>query len=160
MLKKLFSTAALAVTILLPLQAHAADEDFVTKAAQGSAAEVAAGNLAKTKGSSEAVRQFGTKMVADHSKSGEELKAVASKKGMTVPTTPDDKHQKAMSKLEGMSGADFDKAFKSQMVADHEDTIALFEKQAKSGKDADLKAFAQKTLPDLKHHLEMAKALK
>jgi putative membrane protein len=145
---------------LAAFAASAADETFVQKAGQGGAAEVAAGNLAKAKGQSDAVKQFGAQMVTDHTRANDELKSIASGKNMSVPAAPDEKHQKALSKLEGMSGADFDRAFKKQMVDDHQATIKLFEQQARSGKDADLKGFAAKTLPDLKHHLEMAKALK
>ena len=98
-------------------------------------------------------------MVTDHTKAGDELKAIVSQKSMPVPDAPDQKHQKAIAKLQGKSGKDFDAAFKAQMVADHKATIAVFEKEAKSGKDAELKAFAAKTLPDLKHHLSMAQEL-
>ena len=139
--------------------AIAADESFVEKAGKGGAAEVAAGNLARTRGSSPAVQQFGDQMVTDHTKAGDELKGIARQKGMSVPDSPDEKHQKAMADMQKKSGKDFDKAFKAQMVADHKATISLFEAEAKSGKDAELKAFAAKTLPDLKHHLQMAQAL-
>lgn len=150
-----------AVTAMLAFASvHAADDRFVEKATRGGMAEVAAGKLAQIKGSSEAVRQFGSQMVADHTRVGDELKAIVTRKGMTAPTEPDAAHQKVLAKLEGQSGKDFDKAYKAQMVSDHQDTISLFEKQARSGEDAELKAFANKTLPALKHHLEMAKAMK
>lgn len=158
-MKALMRACFSAAFVVASLPAFAADEDFVSKAVQGGAAEVAAGNLAKSKGTAEPVKQFGSHMVTDHTQAGDELKAIATKKGMTLPDGPGDKHQKALAKLEGKSGSAFDKAFKKQMVDDHQDTIKLFEKEAKSGKDADLKAFAQKTLPTLKHHLDMAKAL-
>lgn len=150
-----------AVTVMLAFtSAQAADDKFVDKATRGGIAEVAAGKLAQSKGSSESVRQFGAQMVADHARTGDELKAIVSRKGMTAPTEPDAAHRKALAKLEEKSGKDFDKAYQSQMVSDHKDTISLFEKQAKSGEDAELKAFASKTLPALKHHLEMAQAMK
>ncbi len=159
-INSVFNSVILVAASVALQTAHAADEKFVEKAALGGMAEVAAGEVAKTKGSSDAVKQFGAQMVTDHSKANDELKAIVSNKGMSAPTELDNAHKKAVAKLEGKSGKDFDKAYKSQMVSDHKATISLFEKEAKSGKDPELKAFASKTLPDLKHHLEMAQAMK
>ena len=131
--------AVFAVLSSTVLAAGAADDTFVTKAASGGMAEVNAGQLAQQQGSSDAVKQFGQKMVADHSKANDELKSIASGKNMQLPTTPDAMHQKAMASLQAKSGASFDKAFKTQMVADHKATIALFQREASSGTDADLK---------------------
>ena len=98
-------------------------------------------------------------MVADHSKTNDELKQIATNKNMAVPSEPDPAHKAAASKLQAKAGTAFNESFKAQMVADHKATIALFEKEAKSGADADLKAFAAKTLPALQEHLKMAQAL-
>ena len=157
-----FARPSLLCALLLgcaSLSAMAADDTFVKKASAGGATEVAAGKLATTQGSSDKVRQFGAMMVTDHTKAGDELKTIADSKKMNPRTVPDSAGQKAVGKLRAKSGAAFDTAFKTQMVKDHKDTIALFQKEADSGSDADLKAFAAKTLPDLKHHLEMAQAL-
>ena len=152
--------AALVAAIgLSSFAALAADDGFVQKAAMGGIAEVDAGGMAQDKGSSPAVKDFGQKMVQDHTKANDELKQIATSKNMAVPTSPDDKHKKSETKLGGMTGQGFDQAFKAQMIADHKATISLFEHEAKSGTDADLKAFAAKTLPDLKDHLKMAQAL-
>jgi putative membrane protein len=137
----------------------AADTDFVKKAAQAGTAEVAAGNMAVSKGQSESVKTFGQRMVTDHSKAGEELKAVATKSGLTLPSTVSSEQKAAAEKLGKMQGADFDKAYAKQMVSDHQEAVALFQKEASSGNDADLKAFAQKTLPALQEHLKMAQTL-
>lgn len=145
--------------IVLSGLTHAADEKFVEKAALSGMTEVAAGDIAKAKGSSESVKQFGAQMVTDHGKANDELKAVLAQKNMKAPTSLDKAHQKVVDKLQGKSGKDFDKAYKAQMVSDHRSTVSLFETEAKSGKDPELKAFASKTLPTLKHHLEMATAL-
>ena len=142
------------------MSAFAADEDFVKKAAMGGIAEVDAGKLAQQKGDSDAVKQFGAQMVADHSRTNDELKQIATSKKMTVPTETDPAHKAAEKKLEAKSGAAFDQAFKAQMVADHKATITLFEREAKNGSDSDLRAFAAKTLPGLQEHLKMAQALK
>jgi len=98
-------------------------------------------------------------MITDHSKAGEELKSVAVKSGVTVPTTSSAEQKQAAQKLARLKGADFDNAYAAQMVKDHEGAVALFENEASSGSDADLKAFAGKTLPTLQEHLKMAKAL-
>ena len=135
-----------------------ADKAFVEKAAIGGLAEVQMGKLAQQKAASEQVKQFGTRMVDDHSKANDELKQVASSKGITLPTDLDAKHKGKMAKLEKLSGAQFDRAYMDDMVADHKEDVSEFQKQAKSGSDADVKGFASKTLPTLQEHLTMAES--
>ena len=135
-----------------------ADKSFAEKAAIGGMAEVQLGNMAQQKAASEQVKQFAARMVTDHSKANDELKQIASTKGMQLPAAPDDKHKKEMDRLQKMSGADFDKAYMSHMVDDHKKDVSEFKKQAGSGNDADLKAFASKTLPTLQEHLQLAQA--
>lgn len=133
-----------------------ADRDFMTHAAAGGMAEVALGQLGNEKATSDAVKQFGGHMVTDHTKANDELKALAAKKSVDLPAEPTPAQKADAAKLQAMSGNAFDDAFMKQMVADHKKTIALFEKEASSGSDADTKAFASKTLPTLKSHLKMA----
>jgi putative membrane protein len=135
------------------------DQDFVTKAAQGGMAEVELGKLAADQGATSVVKQFGQQMVDDHSKANDELKSVASKAGAMVPPGPSAAQEAMANKLKQKNGASFDKAYGNAMVKDHRETISLFEKEASSGKDADLKAFAGKTLPTIKSHLAMAEKL-
>ena len=135
------------------------DNDFVMDAAMGGLMEVELGRIAAQKGMSDAVKQFGQRMVDDHSKANEELMSLASSKGMTLPTALDEKHQKDVTKLSAMSGAEFDRAYSRMMLSDHNKDVKEFEKQSTKGGDADLKAFAGKTLPTLQEHLQMAKAL-
>jgi putative membrane protein len=135
------------------------DQDFVTKAGQGGLAEVQMGQLAATKGVAEDVKTFGQRMVSDHSKANEELKAIAMRVGATVPSDISSDQRDAMDKLQKESGADFDKSYGKAMVDDHKEDVDLFKKEASSGQNADLKAFAQKTLPTLEEHLRMAQAL-
>jgi putative membrane protein len=132
------------------------DSDFVMKAAQGGMEEVELGQLASTQAASADVKQFGQRMVTDHGKANEELKAVAQKSGETIPAELSKKQQSDKARLQKLNGAEFDKAYMKMMVSDHKKDIAEFEKEAKSGKDADVKAFASKTLPTLKEHLAMA----
>ena len=132
------------------------DRKFVTMAAIGGMTEVEASKLAQTKASNPAVKEYGAKMIADHEKASAELQSVASGKSVTPPGNLDKSHQKDVDKLAKLSGGDFDKAYMKQMVSDHKATVSLFEKESKSGKDADLQAFAGKTLPTLHDHLKMA----
>lgn len=135
------------------------DMKFMKNAAQGGMAEVQAGELAASQGTHPQVRSFGQQMVADHGKANQELMTLASAKGMQLPAGPDNKHKKALAKLKGSSGASFDRAYADQMVKDHQQTLDLFRNTAASAKDADVKAFAAKTVPTLEHHLQMAQAL-
>ncbi len=136
------------------------DSKFAVAAADGGMLEVKLGELAATNGSSAAVKDFGKTMVADHSKASEELKALAQQKNISLPMVLSDEKQKDFDDLAKKSGNDFDKAYASYMVDDHEEDIKAFEKAAENCKDADLKSWAGGKVPTLQHHLEMAKAMK
>ncbi len=131
------------------------DRKFVTGAAWGGMFEVEAGKLAE-KSSNADVKRFGQKMVADHTKANEELMSIAQKRGLVPPQGMGKDYQSELDKLQKKSGDDFDKTYMERMVKDHKDTISLFEKEVKDGKDEEIKAFASKTLPVLKEHLQMA----
>lgn len=133
-----------------------ADSTFITNAAQGGMAEVEMGRLAVQKASNNTVKQFGQHMVDDHTKAGEELKAVAAQKGVTAPSTVNAKQKATMDRLSALSGAAFDRAYMDDMVKDHQEDVAEFQREANGGSDADVKAFAAKTLPTLQSHLKMA----
>ena len=137
--------------------ASKADRDFFVGAAEDGTAEVELGKLAQQKGS-EPVKAFGGQMVTDHTKAGDELKALAATKGVNLPASPG-KHQKDIDKLAKKSGGDFDRDYSKHMVDAHQQAVSKFEKAAKSADDPELKAFASKTLPTLKQHLEHAKSL-
>jgi len=130
---------------------------FANEAAQGGLAEVQLGRLALEKAADPSVREFGRRMVSDHSKAGTELKALAAKKGMQLPADMNSDQKSEMDKLAKLSGPDFDKEYMSAMVKDHEDDVKAFETQSKNGNDAEVKAFAAKTLPTLQEHLQMAR---
>jgi putative membrane protein len=135
------------------------DAMFVQKASAAGAAEVALGKLGQSQGQSDQVKQFGAQMVKDHTSANDELSSIASEKGLTVATEPSAKDVAAAKAIGAKQGAAFDAAFSKKMLMDHKQAVALFTKEADSGKDSDLKAFAAKTLPTLKHHLEMAQSL-
>jgi len=133
------------------------DQAFMVKAAQGGLAEVTLGSVAKQNGGSDAVKQFGDRMVTDHSQANDRLRQLAQQKGITLPSSPSMKDKRLSKTLQAKQGAEFDKAYIHDMVKDHEEDVAEFRKEAESGKDPDVKAWAQKTLPTLEQHLEMAK---
>ena len=133
------------------------DKDFVMKAAQGGMAEVQVGQTAQSKAQDPDVQSFAKKMVDDHSKANDELKQLATTKGLALPTDLDAEHKKAVDDLSNKSGRDFDKAYMKAMVSDHEKTVKLLENESKNAKDADLKNWASKILPTVQDHLRMAK---
>ena len=129
------------------------DAKFAVDAANGGMAEVALGKLAQQQATSAAVKDFANMMVTDHSKANDELMALAKSKNITLPDSVSNDKKQAMMDLSKKTGADFDKAYVDMMVDDHKSTISLFEDESKNGKDADIKAFADKTLPTLRTHL-------
>lgn len=133
--------------------------DFWNEAALGGMEEVEMGRLASTKAVNAEVKKFGQLMVTDHSKANDELKAAAAKKNITVPTALDPRRQADVDKLKGLSGAEFDREYVEMMLDDHEEDVAAFQAQAETGTDPDAKAFAAKTLPTLKKHLELIKGI-
>lgn len=132
------------------------DNTWINKAAQGGMAEVELGQLAQSNASSDAVKQFGKRMVDDHTKANNELKRIAADKGITLPSGLDAKDQAVKDRLSKLSGKEFDRAYMEDMVKDHRGDVAEFKKEASSGKDSDVKAFAAKTLPTLEEHLKLA----
>jgi len=135
------------------------DRNFIMDAAMGGMEEVELGRVAAQKGMSAAVKQFGQRMVDDHSQANSELMSLASSKGITLPTELDQKHRAEVTKFSAMSGAEFDREYTKLMVSDHRKDVSEFEKESTRGTDPDLKAFATKTLPTLQEHLKMAEAL-
>jgi putative membrane protein len=129
---------------------------FVQKAAEGGAAEVAIAKLALQKAENAEVKAFAERLEKDHAAANDELKALATRRNITLPAA---KNGPVYFKLEKLSGAAFDRAFVAAMVTDHQKDVKAFEKEAASGADADIKAFAAKTLPTLKEHLQQVQTL-
>lgn len=154
-----FLAPIIVATPLLMLACSSAKDSakFANEAAQGGLAEVELGRLAAQKAADPSVREFGQRMVADHSKASAELKAIAARKGMQLPNNINSEQKSEMDKLAKLSGAEFDKEYMSAMVKDHEDDVKAFETQSKEGNDAEVKAFAARTLPTLQDHLQMAR---
>jgi len=135
-------------------------EDFVKEVAISDMFEIEASKLAQQKGNA-AEKTFASQMVTDHTKTSTELKGLVSggKVKAELPAALDSSHQSKLDKLKAASGEDFSSDFDSMQVSAHKDAVSLFERYAKGGDNADLKAWADKTLPALKHHLEMAQDL-
>jgi putative membrane protein len=142
-----------------PMTTKVDDKKFVKDAALGGMAEVELGKLATQKAASDGVKQFGQKMVDDHTKANEQLKEVASKSNITIPDSLDSKHQSRIEKLSKLSGPDFDKAYIKDQVKDHKQDVSEFKSEADNGSDPNIKQFASNTLPILEQHLTMAKDL-
>jgi len=134
----------------------AADRKFVSDAATGGLLEVELGKLAVQKAASEAVRQFGQRMVDDHSQAAEQLKQIAQAKAMTLPDSLDAKQRKEVERLQKLSGPQFDQAYMKLMLEDHQQDIRVFRKEVQQGSDSDIKSFASATLPKLHDHLALA----
>jgi putative membrane protein len=134
------------------------DTDFFEDAAQGGMLEVKLGELAVKQGASDDVRKFGQRMVDDHGKLNTRLTDLGHQKpGLTVPAELDKKHKAVVDKMAQLSGAKFDREYMDSMVDDHQKDVKAFEKQAKEGKDPDLKQLAATSLPMLLEHLQLAK---
>jgi putative membrane protein len=153
--------AVLALLLPLVLAACGAPStpDFVQQAAMGDLFEVEAGKIAAARGKSDAVKQFGQHMVEAHTHTTAELKGVAQAQKINVelPVALDEKHQLMIDDL--MAAHEFDKTYARQQIEAHEAAVELFSDYAEKGDDPVVKAFAAKTLPEIKQHLEAANAL-
>jgi putative membrane protein len=157
-------TLGLALAVCAPWQQSFADEAsgkatmqekmFIKKAAEGGMTEVKLGEVAQKNGGSDDVKDFGKQMVDDHTKINDNLKEVAGKMNVTVPSDLDAKHQAMVDKLSALHGAAFDNAYVKSMVKDHKMDIAEFEKADKKVKNDDLKSFIENSTETMKGHLE------
>ena len=134
--------------------------DFVKEVATSDMFELASSKLAEDKGNA-AEKAFAAQMVTDHTKTTADLKGLISSRKVKAdpPASLDSSHQDKLDKLKSESGKDFSGDFDSTQMSAHKDAVSLFERYAKGGDNADLKDWAGKTLPTLRHHLEMAENL-
>ena len=138
----------------------AGDKKFVEKAAIGGMAEVQLAQLAQQKSQDPAVKDFAQHMIDDHTPNNDQLMKLASQKGVTPPAELDTMHQSEMSKLQALDGKKFDRAYLKGQVRDHEAMLKTFQAESTNGKDTDLKAFADQTVPTIQKHITMAQAPK
>jgi putative membrane protein len=132
------------------------DAEFVIKAASGGMFEVESSRLAKGNAKSADVKKFAEMMITDHEKANKELMEVAKKANLGLPTKMLEDHQKLLDQVKNAKG-DFDRTYMGAQVKAHEEAVDLFTNASKSVKNADLRAFAEKTLPTIKEHYEHAK---
>jgi putative membrane protein len=135
------------------------DADFVKEAAQGGMLEVKLGEQALQNASNPDVKRFAQRMVDEHGKANKDLMSVVGTKGVMVPKELDAKSKEMCEKLGKLKGADFDKEYMRQMVKDHEEDVAEFQKASKNLQDPDVKAWVMKTLPTVTEHLRQAKEI-
>lgn len=131
---------------------------FLIQAMQGDLAEIALGELAQQKGQSDEVREYGEKLVQDHSQSLEEARQLAEAEGIEIPQEPSAEAQQMHEQMMQLSGEEFDRQFVQHMVEDHEKAIGLFETQAE-GSDTDTAEYAEEALPVLEEHLQIAESI-
>jgi putative membrane protein len=137
------------------------DREFLEQAAQNGHAELSASRLALEKTRNEQVRTFAQRMVDEHTRSNDELNALAASKNYQPPTEPSMLQKGKEMLISGLSDDNFDRRYINQMgVEAHEDNIELFDRASREAQDADVKAFATKSLPQLRSHLEAARSLK
>jgi putative membrane protein len=152
------------VFALLPAAAWAqtpTTADFVEKVAMSDMLEIQSSQLALSRSPDADTKPFAEKMLKDHNQTSVELKSLveSGKVKAKLPTAMDSEHLKKLDELKAKSGKDFDAAYDRMQMEAHEQAVALFEQYARNGDNADLKTWAERTLPHLKEHLAMAKRL-
>lgn len=135
------------------------DEEFMKKVAEGGHNEMGLSRVALDKGATGETKSYANMMVQDHTKAGNELKPIAAQKKVTLPTDMDAEHKALRDQMNNLSGEQLQQQYAQQMITDHEKTVAVFQSEIQNGKDAAVKAFAQKTLPTIQEHLDMARRL-
>ncbi len=135
------------------------DAQFAKQAAQANLAEVKLGQLAEQNGTNSTVKDFGKRMVNDHSNAEDKLKEAVEKDNITLPTTLSATDQATYDRLSKLSGERFDKAYAQDMVKNHTTDVAKFKHEANDGHNATIKNWASQTLPTLQEHLRLAKQM-
>ena len=132
-------------------------EDFVKQAAISDMFEIQSSQIAQERGNADQ-KAFAATMIKDHEKTSAELKSMVSAGELkaALPTALDSAHQSKIDNLKALKGAEFSSRYNLEQVNGHKDAVSLFERYAKGGDDPKLKEWAEKTLPNLRHHLEMA----
>lgn len=144
-----------------PGQVSQNTQEFVKKAAIGDMYEIQSSKMVIDRAQGGEFKAFAQKIVDDHTKSSNELKGIVQKmQGVEVPSQLDAKHKQMIDQLQAASGARLERQYKDQQISAHNEAISLFESYSKDGDNAELKSFAQKTLPALKQHLQMAQNLR
>jgi putative membrane protein len=136
-----------------------ANETFIRNAAEGNMAEVKLGELAQQKAQNPEVQKFAERMIQDHTKANDELKQIASREHINLPTDVSSKDAATYRSLEKLSGPEFDKAYARTMLRDHEKDVNEFKQEVSTAQNGPAKQYAQETLPTLESHLQEAKQM-
>jgi len=141
----------------VPAQGNiSADMPFLREAASANLMEIRLGQLAQSKGSNEAVKQFGQRMASDHTNLENQVAGVVSSSGQSFSPTMDTRHVLQVNRLERMSGADFDRAYMSLMIRAHQRDVNNFQTQSQSAQSPQVRTLATNSLPVLQQHLSLA----
>jgi putative membrane protein len=165
-MKKVFLVGSVAIVILASCKkdkdnnnVNSTDQTFLTQVAIGNKAEIMAGQLAATKGTSAAVKSFGQMMVTEHGQAQTDLQNVYSTVGQTMPDTVDAEHQALMTRLNSLTGRSFDTAYINSQVRDHQKTLTIFQAEVNDGNNTSVKNYANTYLPHIQMHLQRADSL-
>lgn len=134
-------------------------DNFIMEAASAGLMEVELGRLAQQKASAPSVKDFGSRMVTDHSKANDELKQIAQQNNITLPDSMMEKHRDMVNDLREATGPDFDKKYMDMMVDDHSEDVEKFEEYSRNNADSPVGKWAAKTLPVLREHLSLTKQI-
>jgi putative membrane protein len=135
------------------------DAEFAEIAAEGGLAEVKMGELAEEKSTVQVVKDFGKRMITDHGKAYNELKAAAAEEKITLPSGMSTKDQEEYSQLAKLEGEAFDRTYARDMVSDHTANMAVFNYEARVGKEGPIQSFASQTIRTLEEHLNQAREM-
>ncbi len=133
------------------------DRRFVTQAHADGLAEIALGKMAAERAATPAARKFGETMVRDHTAANQQLEALAKRKRVALQKDVSPRNKLVAERLARESNEDFDRAYLRGQVRDHEEAIRRFQAEVSGGRDADIRKFAEQTLPKLEQHLQMAR---
>ena len=136
-------------------QQATADKDFVKKALEGGTAEVELGQLAQQKSQSDDVKQFGQKMVDDHTQLGDQIKPIAQQLGVKEPKEPSKKDKQLIAKLGALSGTQFDEAYIQAMLKDHKQDLKEFKDEAQLAQDPNVKQVARQGEGVISQHMRL-----
>jgi putative membrane protein len=136
-----------------------ADKDFIAKAGSTGQLQVKASELAVQKSTNTDLRSYAQQMIKDHTKANQELTTLLTRQGQAAPVAMDPSDTETLDRLSKLQSYDFDKAYGEVQLRTHERAVALFQQASKECEDPDLKAWAAKTLPTLREHLQMAQRI-
>jgi putative membrane protein len=147
------------IATLVAVAATPADQSFFQKLGQAGVAEVQAGKLAASKGTSEPVRKFGMMMAEQHGDANKKVEALAKSKGVTMPAAPSQAQTDEYKALQAKQGARFDQEYVASQVKAHQEVADLLKTEIASGQDEATQSLARELLPTVESHLKMAQSL-